>query len=423
MGLFPNIQYLFDEFIDKYTSYFAKDDTNQSHQIALSYYQEIFTTLNQNFDSQQLLNLFETLSKHQTSSDIPYIIITNELNNLKTFLIKNLEKESISKNIIDLITLFDAINNQVAFVYLQDYINKLKSINNIRISSLAELMDKNMLVHYESHLIWLSKLAESIQNKSIEDFPELDSTICDFGKWLDSEGKSIISNNSKYKGISQLHNNLHLFASKIYTNIQTQEHHIITTYLEKCEMLSLSIGTELALIDNILMNHKVMKDPLTGALNRQGLNNIFKNQYELSLATSNPFVFAMCDLDNFKDVNDTYGHLFGDKTLIHFVKIVKKNIRNSDIIMRYGGEEFVIMLPAVYKEQAMLVLEKIRKEFYEDCLEYEGKPIKNSVSIGFVEIKPNLHYKPHFLDDYLSMADQKLYSAKNNGRNTIEFCC
>ncbi|WP_299915937.1 sensor domain-containing diguanylate cyclase [Sulfurimonas sp.] len=421
--LFKDAENILEEFIDKYTTYclLSKDD-DKNLRLHVSYYKNIIKTICARFEEEQLLEQFELLAKLQISSDAHYIVIADEINNLKNILINKIDKNSINSNFADLFQLFNNIYNKVASVYLQEYASNLKLTNNVRISSLSDLMEKNILVHYESHLVWLSNLADCINNKNITNFPELDSTMCNFGKWLHDEGKKIIQNNSKYNTIVNMHNTLHLFAKKISSNISTQEDRVIITYLEKCEMLSLSIGTELALIDNILMNNKVIKDPLTNALNRHSLKNIFKNQYELSMATSNPFILAMCDLDDFKTINDTYGHLFGDKVLIHFVEIVKKNIRNSDIIIRYGGEEFVIMLPAIGKERGLAVLEKIRKDFYDNFLEIDNKAVQHSVSIGFVEVTPQIHYKQHFLDDYIGVADQKLYSAKHNGRNRIEHC-
>lgn len=421
-NLFTNTSEILGEFIGTYTSYLATHQEYENLELPLSYYKHIIEMLNTDFEEEELLTLFEKLAAHQIASNAPYIIITNEINNLKTLLVKYTNLNAQKHMMVELFCLFNAISNRVALVYLKEYIVKLRSLNNVRIASLSDLLDKNMLVHYEAHLLWLTKLADSIYTKNKEDFVEIDASVCDFGKWLRTDAKNIIQNNSKHKSISNLHESLHLFAEKIYANLETQEHHIIITYLEKCEMLSLSIGTELALIDNILMNQKVIKDPLTGALNRQGLQTIFKSQYELALATTNHFIVAMCDLDLFKDINDSYGHIFGDNVLIHFVNVIKRNIRNSDILIRFGGEEFIIILPAISKERGMDVLEKIRKDFYNDPLELAGKQIQTSVSIGFVEVRPQLHYKQHFLEDYLAMADQKLYTAKKNGRNRIEYC-
>jgi diguanylate cyclase (GGDEF)-like protein len=398
------------------------DDEALDEYRPIVYYAEIISLFNTSFEEEKLLNLFDALAQHYITLDTPYIIISNETNNLKTLLVKNIENFFTGEMIMELFSLFNNINNRIAKIYLREYIHKLKSLNNVRINSLSDLIDKHLLIHYEAHLMWLSQLATSIEQKEKTKFPEMNATLCAFGKWLADDAKFIIRNNSKYKAINTLHENLHLFAEKIYQVLPSNEHHVIITYLEKCEMLSLSIGTELALIDNILMNDKVIKDPLTGALNRQALSNIFKNQYELALATSNHFILAMCDLDYFKEVNDTYGHIFGDNVLIKFVAIVKENIRHSDIILRYGGEEFIIILPAINQESGLKVLEKIRNDFHDFIFSVDNKEFQSSVSIGFVEVKPQEGYKQHFLNDYVGVADQKLYSAKTNGRNRIEHC-
>ncbi|MBI3873475.1 MAG: sensor domain-containing diguanylate cyclase, partial [Arcobacter sp.] len=252
--------------------------------------------------------------------------------------------------------------------------------------------------------------------------PELNHNLCDFGKWLTSDGKNIIQNNSKYKEIEKQHINLHLMSSKI-KNILEKEHiesHIILTYLEKAEMYSLLLGTELALIDNTLINSTISKDPLTGALSRQKLSQLYTNQLEISLATSQPFIIAICDLDNFKNVNDTYGHVAGDKVLAGFVSVAKSHMRNSDMIIRYGGEEFVFILPAVRYEIGKRILEKIRHGFEAFFVDFENNIIKTTVSIGMMEIDSNdENLRIKNIDDAVAIIDKKLYHAKNEGKNKI----
>ncbi len=409
---------ILEEFIDKYTACVNTYD-DQRVLTMVGFYQNIlkaFVDLNQ----KKVLKLFEELAAFKISLNIPYIIMINEVFGLQNILISKIANHHMGSDVLDLLSTFKEIGNQIAFVYLQEYIKKLFSVNNVRINSLSDLVKKNLIIHYESHLLWLSGLAQSIQEQNKENFPQLDDTLCDFGIWLYKDAKQLIQNNSKYKTIETLHNNLHLFATKIYANIDSAEYHVLITYLEKCEMLSLSIGTELALIDNILMNKEITKDSLTGALNRQALRNVFENQYELSLATNNSFILAMCDLDLFKDVNDNHGHIAGDRMLTLFVDVVKKNIRTSDIIVRYGGEEFVIILPAIARKKGFEILENIRKEFQNTILEFEGKKIQTTVSIGMMGIKPEHSYHHTFVDEYIMIADQKLYMAKENGRNRIE---
>jgi len=412
---------LLEDFIDKYTSCIGYARDEQPILTPL-HYKKILQIFGSSFEESELLQAFEELALYKISCAIPYVIVTNEIYGLKGILISKMSEYSVHSNVIALLHVIHKINNKIAHVYLASYIKKLISANNVRISSLSDLVEKNIITHYESHLIWLSKLANFMQAPQGERFVELDDTLCAFGLWLHTEGKRTIHNNSKYKSIENLHKNLHLFAKKIHDHLGEEEHHILINYLEKCELISLSIGTELALIDNILMNRRVTKDALTGALNRQALQAVFENQYELSMATNSPFILAMCDLDFFKNINDVYGHIAGDKVLESFVKTVKKNIRNSDMIIRYGGEEFVIMLPTIDKHKGISILEKVRQSVEQSVLIFEGKSIKTTVSIGMMEIMPEHHYKKTFLDDYLLMVDRKLYMAKAGGRNRVESC-
>lgn len=412
---------LLEDFIDKYTSCIKySPENNQTH--TLMYYEKILKIIDTSFEEEELLLAFEELANYKIACAIPYVIVTNEIYGLKSLLISKISEHSAHLKVLELLKITNKINNRVALIYLREYINKLISSNNMRINSISDLVEKNIIIHYESHLVWLSKLANLIMHSQKEGFVELDDTMCDFGLWLHGEGKKVIHNNSKYKSIENMHKNLHLFAKKIYDYIGQNEQHVLINYLEKCELISLSIGTELALIDNILMNKRITKDALTGALNRHALRNVFESQYELSLATHSPFIFAMCDLDFFKEINDIYGHVAGDRMLESFVKIVKKNIRNSDIIIRYGGEEFIVLLPAIDKNKGIAVLEKVRQNFEESSLKFEGKIIKATVSIGMMEIIPEHYYKKNFLDDYLVMVDRELYMAKAAGRNRIEIC-
>lgn len=313
--------------------------------------------------------------------------------------------------------------DMIAKTYLNKYIVDLNKKNNFSLSNLSGISQSNIIYYYKMHLEWLKDLAKAIVLADINIFPEINHNLCTFGKWLDKEGLKIIKNSSKYKNISKLHENLHFFAKQIKNClIETQgNNHIILIYLEKCEMISLSLGTELALIDNTLINSEASKDPLTGALNRQRLSQLYQNQLEISFATFEPFVIAMCDFDHFKNINDTFGHLAGDKMLKSFVHIAKKHLRTSDIIIRYGGEEFMIILPAINTKKAKDILNKIREDIANFVLNLDGNKISATISIGMIEIYPENGNNSYFKDfeNTISLVDKKLYEAKNSGRNTI----
>jgi len=407
------------EFINLYT---ACVDNGQNEELSsvTKIYENIFAMFHTKFKTEDMIVLFEKLAHHKMNNGIPHTIVSNEIYSLKGLLIKNMNGEDVSRNIKHIFTLFQDITNRVSYLYLMEYIEVLIHSNNIRLSSISDLVEKNIILHYEAHLEWLINLARHIKNEDKINFPELDKKCCSFGKWLHNEGRGLIQNKSKFTNLERIHSRLHLFGAKIYNIIEKKEYYALITYLEKCELISLGIGTELALLDHIIMNKTVTKDTMTGALNRNTLRNVFRNQYELSLATNNSFILAMCDLDFFKQVNDTYGHIAGDKLLKLFVDLVKKLTRNSDVVVRYGGEEFVIMLPAISKERGYQVLNEIREKFSQAILDFNDEKITATVSIGMIEIIPKYLFQKSFIEKYLMEVDEKLYLAKESGRNRVE---
>jgi diguanylate cyclase len=355
--------------------------------------------------------------------EVPYLTILNEHNHLETIIMETLINYDSTENIITLYELSKANENLIAKEYFNIYTKSLLSICNSRISNLNDMVEQYVIDHYESHLYWLIDLTKCLQNLNIDNFPETDKTLCEFGKWLVNDAKNIVQNNSKLKELDRVHSQLHHVSIQIkHALINTSEEYnydILLTYLEKAELLSLSIGSELALIDNTIINQKSSKDALTGALTRNVLTQVFHNQYELSLATNTKFVVALCDLDHFKNINDTYGHVAGDKMLQGFVQTVQETLRSSDIIIRYGGEEFFIILPALNKNQGLKILEKIRTNFEQFELIEEDITIQTTVSIGFLEIEPKERYNDAMMETYIRLTDENLYIAKNSGRNKI----
>jgi len=155
-------------------------------------------------------------------------------------------------------------------------------------------------------------------------------------------------------------------------------------------------------------------DPLTGLYNRFILETLdrqlkaFPKNYTYSL--------IMLDIDFFKKINDTHGHLVGDKILSTLGKIIKKLSRENDITIRYGGEEFLIFLPQIKMEQAIEIAERLRKEVENIKLNINGKEIKFTISLGVTEGTAQ-----EDLMSVINKADQALYLAKRKGRNRVEF--
>ena len=150
---------------------------------------------------------------------------------------------------------------------------------------------------------------------------------------------------------------------------------------------------------------KEQADPLTGLFGRSTLKTV---SYNL-LKSKTPFSLAICDLDYFKKVNDTYGHQKGDEVLRVFAQFLKQNIRNSDTVVRYGGEEFVIIFPGTVKKEAAYVMQKIRQL-------WKNHDIYNITFSAGIAAYPEDGNTFNFL---FKLADDSLYKAKKTGRDQI----
>lgn len=153
-------------------------------------------------------------------------------------------------------------------------------------------------------------------------------------------------------------------------------------------------------------------DHLTKAYNRLKFNEVIKMEVLRSKRYKIDLSVIMFDIDFFKKINDRYGHDIGDLVLVEISKLVKKSVRETDIFCRWGGEEFMILLPNTSLEFAVLVAERIRKLIYN----LEIKNIeKVSCSFGVVSFDFE-----EDLDDFIKRVDERLYTAKDNGRNRVE---
>jgi diguanylate cyclase (GGDEF)-like protein len=158
-------------------------------------------------------------------------------------------------------------------------------------------------------------------------------------------------------------------------------------------------------------------DYLTNLYNRRRLFHAAEEEFAGAVSSGNPISITLIDLDYFKRVNDTHGHLVGDRVLIHVAQLIRSQCRVSDVAARYGGEEFVILHPSIDRRAAYLVAERIRKGVEATPFLREGDEIKLTLSAGVVDTivrKDCLR-----IDDVLAMADLALYRAKDAGRNQV----
>lgn len=190
----------------------------------------------------------------------------------------------------------------------------------------------------------------------------------------------------------------------------------ITTIFEvRISVLKVSDDTRYVVIFNDIstMQNLTMKDPLTQIPNRLHFSMVYQHEINVAQRNEKSLGIIFFDIDHFKDVNDTYGHLAGDRVLQEIADAVRQRIRRSDIVARWGGEEFVILLPQSELDEAINVAEMLRSVISEKYFEGVGTI---TCSFGVAGLEEN-----EDAEHLLNRADQLLYEAKNSGRNRVVY--
>jgi diguanylate cyclase (GGDEF)-like protein len=155
-------------------------------------------------------------------------------------------------------------------------------------------------------------------------------------------------------------------------------------------------------------------DPLTQLLNRRSCEERFKSEIARFERTQEPFCIILGDLDHFKNINDTYGHNAGDYVLVEVSNILKENSRKTDMVFRWGGEEFLFLLTGTEIKGGIITGEKIRKKIEEKVFEYNKQTLPITISLGL-----SIYKEGQGMEDCVKNADENLYSAKKSGRNRL----
>ena len=156
-------------------------------------------------------------------------------------------------------------------------------------------------------------------------------------------------------------------------------------------------------------------DAGTKTFNKKHLLESLETEYESAKKYGTPLSLIYFDLDFFKKVNDTHGHNAGDFILLELSNIVKGSIRKEDIFCRFGGEEFVILMPNIDARMAFESAERVRTSIEEHTFEFDNKKLKQTISAGISQLNPSMASSKDLLDN----ADRNLYKSKQNGRNQV----
>ena len=178
-------------------------------------------------------------------------------------------------------------------------------------------------------------------------------------------------------------------------------------------------GTLRQIVGNVILTNRLKEmattDPLTGVNNRRQFETFMEIELTRASRYKHSVGLAMVDIDHFKQINDTYGHQVGDYVLRELCQVLTQGLRATEIISRYGGEEFTVIIPQADYAVALVVGEKIRSLIEEHKFEYNGIELPITVSVG-IALYPQMAVSRNSL---VEMADRALYDAKNSGRNRV----
>lgn len=236
---------------------------------------------------------------------------------------------------------------------------------------------------------------------------------CRFGQWFYKFGGACLGKQAGFAEIGVEHERMHQYAASLLRSsmdgvpISIKDYERFVTALKR---LRLEIATVRHELEGALFN----LDPLTGTPSRIEMLSKLREQQEF-VRRGHPCIVAMLDLDDFKAVNDNYGHPAGDKVLVGFAHYIMAHLRPYDKVFRYGGEEFLICLADTDLETALVIMDRLRDELFSLPIDASGKgTIHVTASFGLAALTPDIR-----VEQSIDRADQALYVAKARGKNRV----
>ncbi len=266
-----------------------------------------------------------------------------------------------------------------------------------------------------NHELWSETLYAAIACRVPPDERDLAEDAhrnCRFGQWYYGQGAVTFEGHPGFAEIEHEHQRMHHFAARVLQlsargeAVSVQDYEQFVTALKR---MRLEIETLKRELDEALHN----LDPLTGTPSRIDMLTKLREQQQMVKRKVHGCAIAMMDIDHFKVINDYYGHLAGDRVLIAFAKHLTARLRPYDKVFRYGGEEFLIMLPDTELPAAEKIVERLRRELGAMPHEGEAKGVFHvTVSFGLALMQPDIP-----VEQSIDRADKALYLAKVGGRN------
>jgi len=208
----------------------------------------------------------------------------------------------------------------------------------------------------------------------------------------------------------------HTALEDLLNQVISNTHNVHSSVVASHEDLQAIRNSIQSIENDLAVNRKLLEqDPLTGALNRQGFEHLLTREVKRAHRQDGKLTAIILDLDDFKQVNDRFGHLVGDQVLVHVANLAKAVLRDTDILVRYGGEEFLVLLPETDLPGAKYVVDRLRLVAGNTPFIHKNQRIDVRFSVGVAALKAEENGRALIL-----RADEALYRAKHSGRGRVE---
>ena len=238
---------------------------------------------------------------------------------------------------------------------------------------------------------------------------------CGFGRWLHDPSQHTLKQRPQYAPVEAGHRRLHELAAEVLSELIDRASVSAATFDRYAEQ-SVRLLVDLDSLRNDMAVALRSRDTVTGTYRRLEVLPALREARELAIRGVQGSCIAFMDLDRFKDVNDTFGHGLGDEVLAQAARCIIDHLRLYDRVFRYGGDEFLMLLPGTHPEEAWHLVDRIRQRLAETTLGLspQGEVIRLTASFGITSLEPDLT-----VEECIARADKALLLAKAAGRNRV----
>jgi len=405
----------YDEMLsDPKLSIFFENDAQITHLIKT---QKAYFIKSLEMSKDEIESSYVKLGEYHYDLRIPYVDFIKGAQMLEEYFLLHATKTDSSKEIIDdIIVYFDFMKSYTAKGYLNRMIQEdKKDIDKFFNLSQEEISEP--MLSKNSKIKWLRKLLDTIDRGDDIEIDNIDKLL---DAWLGEIEKFSLKTR---EFIEDLEKRILINTQNLFYFLKRKDYlEILPLYTSLLEIYKLTL-----LLNNIVtveLANKAIEnlriDVLSKLLRKESFLEFLSKEVSYAKREENYiFSVAYLDLDNFKYINDNFGHYSGDKVIEKFGEIVRNSIRGSDIAFRIGGDEFAVIFKNTTRKNAKIVCQKIKVELssYEFVFN-ENRVFKVETSIGIIEFDKNLI---NTCEDMIKLADEKLYDAKKSGKNQIAY--